>query len=323
MEAQNIIGYYGLEPKVREFLRHVATLGWSSVHELPEAEARQLFTDLQASGEEGLPAEIEDKQIRSEEREISIRVIKPLKSKGLLPVVMFFHGGGWIMGNALTHDRLLRKIANGAGVAVVFVNYSLSPEVHFPVANEEAYAATKWISTHGESLGLNPRKIAVAGDSAGGNMATVVTMMAKERKGPKISFQLLFCPVTDASCDTPSYHRFAFGYLSNIEDSIRMWDAYVPDKKLRSLPLVSPLRASKEQLQNLPPALIITAECDILRDEGEAYAKKLNEAEVIVTATRYLGTIHSFMLFKPIANTQSSQAAIAQSINALKKVFKI
>lgn len=224
-------------------------------------------------------------------------------------------------GDKNTHDRLIREIANGAGIAVVFVNFTPSPEAKYPVPIEEAYAATKYIAENGKSLNLDSSRLVVAGDSVGGNMATVVVLLAKERGGPKIAFQLLFYPVTDANFDTPSYQQFATGHFLTREAIKWFWNNYLPDVEARKQPTASPLLASVDQLKGLPPALVINGEFDVLRDEGEAYAHKLIEAGVQVTAVRYLGTIHDFVMLNPITDTPAPRAAIAQANSALREVF--
>jgi acetyl esterase len=221
-----------------------------------------------------------------------------------------------------THDRLLREIANGSEAAVVFVEYSRAPEARYPLAIEEAYAATKWVAEHGEEAGLHPNCIAVMGDSAGGNMAAVVTILARQRGGPRIAAQVLINPTTDFSFDTESYLQFAQGYFLTREDMRRCWEQYVPDVDVRLHPTVSPLRASVEELRELPLAVIITSECDVLRDEGEAYARKLMQAGVPVIATRYVGTIHAFNLMNALAKTPASWAATVQATSVLREIFE-
>ena len=247
--------------------------------------------------------------------------MRPKGSTGALPVVMYFHGGGWVLGDVETHDRLIREIANGAHAAVVFVDYSRPPEARYPVAIEEAYAATKWVSENGKTINVDCSRLAVAGDSVGGNMAAVVTLLAKQRGGPQIHFQVLFYPVTDADFDTPSYQQFAEGYFLTREAMKWFWDHYAPDVAIRTQSTASPLRATIDQLRGLPPALVINGECDVLRDEGEAYARKLIQAGVHVTALRYMGTIHDFVMLNAITDTPAARGAIAQANDALRKVF--
>jgi acetyl esterase len=221
------------------------------------------------------------------------------------------------LGSKNTHDRLVREIANGVNSAVVFVDYTRSPEAKYPVAIEEAYAATKYIAENGAKMNLDSSRLAVAGDSVGGNMTAALTILAKQRMGPKIVFQALFYPVTDASFDTASYHRFADGPWLTTKAMEWFWNAYAPDVETRKEITACPLRATIEELSGLPPALVIVDENDVLRDEGEAYARKLMQAGVKVTVTRYLGTMHDFMMLNPIASTPAVRAAIAQANNML------
>lgn len=311
-----------IEPNIRAFLEEVNSQGGPQLYELSVDDAREVLLKAQDMEVKKLPADIEDYNILGGPNcKISIRIVRPKGNKKNLPVVMYFHGGGWVLGNKVTHSRLIREIANGANAAIVFVNFTPSPEAKFPVAIDEAYLATKFIAENGEDLNLDPSKIVVAGDSVGGNMAAAVTMMAKEN-GPDILFQLLFYPVTDANFDTPSYKQFATDHFLTREAMKWFWDNYLPDLEARKQPLASPLQASIEQLKGLPQALIITGEFDVLRDEGEAYAHKLNEAGVNVTAVRYLGTIHDFVMLNPITETPAPRAAIRQANETLREVFE-
>ncbi|KQS53627.1 lipase [Flavobacterium sp. Leaf359] len=315
----SLAGSYSIEKNTREFLKAVHGNSGPQLYELSIEDARKVLINAQTGDYKKLPADIENKTITQDGKTVSIQIVKPKGSKEKLPVLMYFHGGGWVLGNAFTHDRLIRELAVGANIAVVFVNYTPAPEARFPVANEEAYAATKWIKENGASIGLNPTKLAVGGDSVGGNMAIAVTLMAKERKGPKIDFQLLFYPVTDADFNTASYQQFANGHFLTLNAMVWFWNIYAPEKATRNQITASPLRADIEELKDLPEALIITAENDVLRDEGEAYAKKLNAAGVKVTATRYIGTIHDFVMLNPITETPAPRAAIKQAVDALKE----
>jgi acetyl esterase len=234
---------------------------------------------------------------------------------------MYFHGGGWVLGDADTHDRLVREIADGANAAVVFVNYTPSPEARYPEAIEESYAATKWIAENGGTLAIDSTRLAVAGDSAGGTLAAAVTLLAKERGGPPIALQVLFYPVTDAALDTSSYEEFASGYFLTREAMRWFWDHYAPDPTTRMEPTASPLRASVEQLTGIAPAMVITGECDVLRDEGESYARKLTQAGVRVTAMRMLGTIHDFAMLNALAGTPAARSAISHANAALRSAF--
>jgi acetyl esterase len=220
-----------------------------------------------------------------------------------------------------THDRLMRELAVRAGAAVVFPEYRLSPEARYPTAIEECYSVVKWVAEHGQECGMEPTRLAVAGDSVGGNMTAAVTLLARERGGPDIRLQLLFYPVTDAAFDTASYHQFAHGYHLRRDAMMWFWDQYTANPGERNEIIASPLRASREQLKGLPPALIITAEADVLRDEGEAYANKLRQAGVRVTAARFQGTIHDFVMLNALATSAAARGAIALATAWLREGF--
>ncbi|MFF3000106.1 alpha/beta hydrolase [Streptomyces sp. NPDC057950] len=248
---------------------------------------------------------------------VLVRIVRPDTSSGTLPAVMYFHGGGWVLGDRISYDRATRDLAHASGAAVVFVEYTRSPEARYPVALEEAYAATAWIAEHGLEYGLDGARLAVAGDSAGGNLATAAALLAKHRGGPRLRQQVLFYPALDAGFDTPSYEQFANGFFLTRAQMRWFWNHYAPDRSVRTEPTAAPLRATIKELAGLPPALVITAEADVLRDEGEAYARKLTEAGVPVVAVRYLGAIHSFTAQDALAASPLTQAAINQAGQAL------
>jgi acetyl esterase/lipase len=311
-----------LEPATKAFIEKVNKQGGTPIYQLSPKDARKVLLDLQADQVAKLPAEIDDLDIPvGPEGQVSIRIIRPKGNKEILPVVMYFHGGGWVLGDKNTHDRLVREIANGANAAVVFVNFTPSPEAKYPTPIEEAYAATKYVSENGEKLKLDSSRLAIAGDSVGGNMAAAVSLLAKERNGPKIDYQVLFYPVTDANFDTHSYQQYANGIWLTREAMKWFWDNYLPDKETRKKPTASPLQASLDQLKEQPAALIITDENDVLRDEGEAYAHKLMQAGVNVTAVRYLGTIHDFVMLNALAGTPATCSAIGMANEHLKAAF--
>lgn len=311
-----------LEPATRAFLEKVNKQGGTPIYQLSPKDARKVLSDLQAAQVAKLPADIDDLDIPvGPERRVSVRIIRPKGNKEILPVVMYFHGGGWVLGDKGTHDRLIREIANGANAAVVFVNFTPSPEAKYPTPIEEAYAATKYISENGKKLNLDSSRLAVAGDSVGGNMAAAVLLLAKERGGPKIDYQVLFYPVTDANFDTQSYQQYATGIWLTREAMKWFWNNYLPDEKARKQPTASPLQASLDQLRGQPPALVITDENDVLRDEGEAYAHKLIQAGVNVTAVRYMGTIHDFVMLNALAGTPATCSAIGLANENLKVAF--
>jgi acetyl esterase len=238
--------------------------------------------------------------------QVSIRIVHPGGAAGVLPVVFHFHSGGWILGDKDTNERLDRELANAPRAVVVFVDYTPAPDAHYPVQNEQAYTALQWVVANAADIGADPTRVALVGDSAGGNMTAALTLMAKERGGPQIAAQVLFYPVTDANLDTGTYQRYADGPWATREAMRWFWDSYLPDQSRRSEITASPLRATTEQLRGLPPALIINAEHDVLRDEGEAYARKLSQAGVPVTQVRNGGTIHDFVLLNPITDTPAT-----------------
>ena len=249
---------------------------------------------------------------------VKARIVRPAGASGTLPVIIYIHGAGWVFGNARTHDRLVRELAAGADAAVVFPEYALSPEARYPVAIEQNYAVARWVVTDGAARGLDPARIAVAGDSVGGNMSAALTLMAKDRGDVPLAAQVLFYPVTDAAFDTGSYHQFATGYFLRRDAMQWFWDQYTTDPAQRAQITASPLRATTSQLAGLPPALVITAEADVLRDEGEAYATKLRAAGVSVTAARYEGIIHDFVMLNALRGTHAAQAAITQAVGFLR-----
>jgi acetyl esterase len=311
-----------LEPAAQAFADALATNPGPPLYTLAPAEARAVLDNTQ-SGPITMPdAEVEQHTIPGGPTgTISIVLVRPADHNGKLPAVIYTHGGGWVLGNFGTHERLVRDLAGQAGAAFVFVDYPRSPEARFPVAIEQVYATLDWVSRHGAELGLDQERIAVVGDSVGGNMTAAVTLMAKQRGGPPIRLQALLYPVTDASFETVSYREFADGPWLTRRNMQWFWDAYQPDVYQRALPLVSPMRATPSELSGLPPALIITDEADVLRDEGEAYARKLREAGVDVTAVRYEGVFHDFMMLNALANTNATRAAITQTAYCLRSAL--
>lgn len=306
-----------LELHTRQFVDSLA--GAPPIYTLSPADARSVLARAQSIPVGKPTAHIEDVTFPiGPTGSIPVRIVRPAGTAEILPVVVYFHGGGWILGDRDTHDRLVREIAVGAHAAVVFVDYAPSPEARYPVAIEQAYAATRYVVDQDASLRIDPLRLAVAGDSVGGNMAAAVTLMSKQRRGPKIAFQVLFYPVTDAGFDTPSYTRFADGPWLTKRAMEWFWEAYLPDAAVRKQPTATPLNASLDQLAGLPEALIIVDENDVLRDEGEAYARKLSDAGVRVTSVRYNGTIHDFVMLNALADTPATRGAIAQAVGALK-----
>ncbi|GAA0292226.1 alpha/beta hydrolase [Kineococcus aurantiacus] len=244
--------------------------------------------------------------------QVAVKIYRPAGRTGVLPVVLYTHGAGWVFGDAHTHDRLVRELTVRADAATVFTEYLRAPEARYPSQIEEVYAALEWIAAHGAEHDLDPGRIAVAGDSVGGNMSAAITLLVKERGGPALAAQLLYYPVTDAAFDTGSYHRFAEHHWLRRDAMQWFWDQYTTDPAQRAEITASPLRATTEQLTGLPPALVVTGEADVLRDEGEAYAAKLRTAGVPVTAVRYSGAIHDFVMVNSLRDTHAARAATAQ-----------
>lgn len=303
--------YQTIDPKVAQFSQALAMQDGPPIYTLQPEQARKILDDLQAPTVNVLPADVEDKEIAIDQnKKISVRIVRPLNNKNKLPSVVFAHGGGWVLGNKDTHDLLVRRIATGANVGIIFVNYTLSPEAHYPVAIEQIYDVANYVAQHGDEFNVDGTKLAIVGDSVGGLMATEVALRAKQRGTPHISYQVLMYPVTDASFDTASYHQFAQGPWLTKKAMQWFWDNYAPDKNERTQSMASPLRATLDELKGLPPALIITDENDVLRDEGEAYAHKLMQAGVEVAALRILGTVHDFAILAPLKDTQPTLLAI-------------
>jgi len=302
-----------LEPAAQEFADATATPPY--LFDLGPEEGRKVVDSVQ-DPEVEVPGTTKETLA-----DPAVTIFRPADATGPLPVVLYIHGAGWVFGNNHTHDRLARELAKGTGAAVVFPDYSLSPEARYPVAINENYTAARWVVKHGAEHDLDASRIAVAGDSVGGNMAASLTLTAKQRGDVRLAGQVLFYPVTDANFDTSSYQQFAAGYFLRRDAMQWFWDQYTTDPAQRAEITASPLRASTEQLAGLPPALVITGEADVLRDEGEAYASKLREAGVPVTAVRYQGIIHDFVMLNALRGTHAATAAIAQAVAFLRDVL--
>ncbi|MER6086180.1 alpha/beta hydrolase [Streptomyces sp. NPDC013157] len=236
--------------------------------------------------------------------------VRPAGARGPLPALLYLHGGRWSLGDAQTHARLISELVTGAGVCAVVPEYSRAPEARYPVALEECYALLAWAVAQAGALALDPGRLAVAGDCAGATLAAAVTMLAKARRGPRISAQLLYYPLTDARCDSPSQRQFATGYLLTRRALRAYWQRYAADPARRSEPTAAPLRARPQELAGLPPALVVTAEADVARDEGEQYARRLSEAGVDALSVRFLGTVHDFVALHALADSAPTRAAL-------------
>jgi acetyl esterase len=304
-----------LETAAQEFAD--ATAKPPFLYELGPDGARKVLDDVQAAPI--AKPDVTDKWITvpAAVGDVRVRIVKPVDAIGALPTILYMHGGGWILGDAATHDRLVRELAVGVGAAVAFVEYDRSPEARHPVAIEQGYATARWITRHGSAEGLDATRLAVAGDSVGGNMAAVLAILAKQRADVTFVHQSLYYPVADAGQDTESYREFAEGPFLTAKSMAWFWDAYLPDPAERGAITASPLRASIDELAGLPEALVIVDENDVLRDEGEAYGRKLTEAGVRTTCVRYNGTIHDFMMLNPLRRTAATTGAIEQAIRML------
>ncbi|GAA3921473.1 alpha/beta hydrolase [Microbacterium invictum] len=283
--------------------------------------ARELLDSVQAAPVDKPDVDEEWITVPAEVGDVRVRIVKPLDAAGALPAVLYMHGGGWVLGNAGTHDRLVREIATGVHAAVAFVEYDRSPEAKHPVAIEQGYATARWITEHGIELGLDASRLAVAGDSVGGNMAAVLAILAKKRGDVAFVHQSLYYPVTDAGQDTASYREFAAGYHLRADAMAWFWDCYLPDHHARKDVTASPLQAPTDELTGLPETFLIVDENDVLRDEGEGYGRKLIAAGVRTTLVRYDATIHDFMMLNPLRPSAATTAAVEQAIHNLRKAF--
>ncbi|MBH3338536.1 alpha/beta hydrolase [Pseudomonas mendocina] len=321
--AVSVGGAYAAEPvaehRTQNFLNALNSGGGKPIEQMSPSEARAVLTGAQASVKVDLSGtEVSERTITADGQTIKLTIVRPEKQAGDLPVFMYFHGGGWVLGDYPTHARLIRDLVVGSGAVAVYVDYTPSPEAQYPTAINQAYAATRWVAENGKSIGVDGSRLAVAGNSVGGNMAAVVSLMAKERKAPALRFQLLLWPVTDANFETASYRQYSEGHFLTTGMMKWFWDNYTTDPKQRADIHASPLRATAEQLKGLPPALIQTAGLDVLRDEGEAYAQKLDAAGVDVTAVRYNGMIHDYGLLNPLHDIPEVKAAMRQAAGELK-----
>lgn len=306
---------------VAAFLKALNSGSGKPIEQLSVKDARAVLTGAQ-KGAELPPAQISQKIITVQGKPLTLTIVKPEHASSTLPVFMFFHGGGWVLGDFPTHERLVRDMVNASGAAAVFVNYQPSPEAHFPVAITQAYEATKWVAEHGADIGVDGKRLALVGNSVGGNMVAAVALQAKQFKTPAIRYDVMLWPVTDARFDTASYDQFADGHFLTKNMMKWFWDNYTVSEKDRNNILASPLRATTEQLKGLPPTLIQTAELDVLRDEGEAFGRKLDAAGVPVTVTRYNGMIHDYGLLNALSQEPTVRTAINQAGEELRSHLK-
>jgi len=311
-----------LSPGTKTFLAALNGSGLPPLETMTPEAARGVLASAQAAVKVDLFG-IEESQhsITAGGYDLILDLVRPANSHGILPVFVFVHGGGWVLGDYPTHRRLVRDLVVRTGYAAAFVNYTRTPEVHYPQPVEEVYAATKWVAEHGGEIGVDGNRLAIVGSSVGGNMSAVTCILAKERGGPAIRQQILMWPIVDHEFATESYRQF--GEARFLSKSLMMWmyELYTKDPAQRREIYASPLRATTEQLRGLPPALICVAESDILRDEGEAYGRKLGEAGVEVATVRFDGMIHDFGMLNGLAREPGTLAMLDLAAARLRLVL--
>ncbi len=306
---------------VQAFLNVLNSGDGKPMEQMTPPEARQVLIGAQ-KGVTLPSAQVAEKIITVNGQSIKLKIVKPDNATGTLPVFMFFHGGGWVLGDFPTHERLIRDLVRSSGAAAVYVDYTPSPEAHFPVAINQAYEATKWVAEHGQEIGVDGSRLGLVGNSVGGNMVASVALQAKQFNGPKIRYNVMLWPVTDANFDSTSYNQYENGYFLTKNMMKWFWDNYTTNVSDRNNILASPLRATTEQLKGFPQTLIQTAELDVLRDEGEAFGRKLDAAGVPVTVTRYNGMIHDYGLLNPLSQEPTVRTALEQAGAALQNHLK-
>lgn len=312
-----------LDSKTKIFLKQLNTSGGKPLESLSPLEARQVLVNAQAAVKVDLSGIDEsEKTIAADGHTIKLNIVRPAGNKGTLPVFIFIHGGGWVLGDYPTHRRMVRDLVVLTGYCGVFINYTPTPDAVYPTQVNEIYAATKWVAEQGAQIDVDGKNLAVIGNSVGGNMSTVTAIKAKENNGPMIKLQILMWPIVDADFETDSYKQFGKDRFLTTSTMKWMYDMYIKDPIKRKEIYASPLQASVEQLRGLPPALIQVAGNDVLRDEGEAYGRKLDEAGVPVSVVRYNGTIHDFGLLNGLSELPATKSAFLQAAAELKKYLK-
>ena len=312
-----------IEVQTKAFLKALNTSGGKPMETMQPADARKVLEGAQSSVKPDISGvEVSEKTITQDGITVKLFIMRPSGIKETLPAFMFFHGGGWVLGDFPTHQRFIRDLVVNSGAVAVHAEYSRSPEAKYPTAVNECYAAAKWVSEHGSEINVDGKRLAIVGNSVGGNLTAAVALMAKNKKGPEFKMQVLFWPVTDASFETVSYNKYANDRFLTKNMMKWFWDNYAPDTNQRNEIYASPLRATADEIKGLPPTLVQTAENDVLRDEGEAFARKLNEAGVPVSLVRYQGMIHDYGLLNPLATIPEVQSALLYAGAELKKALK-
>ncbi len=307
-----------LDPQVQTLMDQMAALNAPPIHTLTP-ELVRMGIKMQLANDTNEPESVAlviNQTIPGPVSEIPVRIYTPTGS-GPFPALVFFHGGGWVICDLDTHDSLCRSLCNAANCVVVSVDYRLAPEHKFPAAPEDCYAATLWVARHAAEINANSSKIAIGGDSAGGNLSAVVAQMVRDQGGPHLALQLLIYPATDFTFDGPSIHENGQDYFLTIDDMNWFMNHYLNSDADKKNPLASPLQSAN--LRGLPPALVITGEYDPLRDEGETYGKRLKEAGVPVAISRYNGVIHGFLSLEPL--TDKGKQAREECAQALRAAF--
>jgi acetyl esterase/lipase len=322
IQVQDIRTDAHLSPEVKTFLSALNT-GGPGIETLSPIAARKVLFDAQASVEVDYSGiEESEKVIQADGFSIRLNIVKPQGAAAILPVFIYIHGGGWVLGDYPTHRRMVRDLVVDSGAAAVFVNYTPTPDAQYPQAINEIYAATKWVSENGAEIGVDGKRLAVVGNSVGGNMTAVTCLKAKENNGPEIKTAIMLWPIVDADFTTGSYQQFGKDRFLTTTLMSWMYDMYIPELDKRKDVYASPLQASIEQLEGLPPTLIVVAENDVLRDEGEAYGRKLAQAGVSATTVRYNGVIHDFGLLNGLATIPQTVDLFRQSAAQLKAYLK-
>ncbi|KAA2242760.1 alpha/beta hydrolase [Chitinophaga agrisoli] len=323
-QENNNVADYATDPRLssssKTFLHGLNTAGIPPLESLSPVDARAILSKAQASVKVDLSGITESEQIIEQDGiKVKLNIVKPAGAKGILPIFIFIHGGGWVLGDYPTHKRMVRDLVVLSGYAAVFVNYTPTPDKVFPTQINEIYAGTKWVAENGAKIGVDGKNMAVVGNSVGGNMTAVTCLMAKEKNGPKIKLQVMLWPIVDADFETESYKQFGKDRFLTTTTMKWMYDMYIADPEKRKDIHASPLQATVEQLKGLPPALILVAENDILRDEGEAFGRKLDLAGVPVTTVRYNGMIHDWGLLNGLAEAPETRELFLQVAAELKK----
>lgn len=318
--TSDIAGDPRLSNGTKEFLKALNSPAPPELEKLSPAEARQVLEGAQASADVNYSGIDEtEKTIDADGYEIKLNIVRPEGADEKLPVFMFIHGGGWVLGDYPTHRRMVRDLVVNSGFAAVFVNYTRTPEAVYPQQLHEIYAALRWVAENGGEINVDGTNLAIVGNSVGGNLAAVTCLLAKEKGGPAIKSQILMWLVADADFERGSWQEFGEARFLTAPLMKWMWDLYIPGAKDRKDHHASPLQSTLEQLKGLPPALIQVAENDILRDEGEAYGRKLDEAGVEVTTIRYDGMIHDFGLLNALANEPGTKSLFLHAAAELKR----